>query len=119
MKKYTHPLTKDLTPDNWRDKINLPDMDVDDLIELLKDMRSMENFGKKLGNFLKEIIKARCEGMEDFDGRKLFALFTESTRLGNLDVEAIEEEMGAEWVATHRKGDTDFITIKLTEKEEA
>jgi hypothetical protein len=118
MKKYTHELTKDLTPDNWREKLNLDDLTVDDLIELLKDMRSMENFGKKLGGFLKEVIKARCKDMEEYDGRKIYALFTESFREGNLDMEVILEEMGEEWVESHRKDGTDFITIKLTEKEQ-
>ena len=118
MKKYVHPLTAGLTPENWKDKLNLNDLTVDDLLELLKDMRSMENFGKKLGGFLKEIIKARCEGMPEYDGRTIFALFNESHRDGNLDLDKITEEMGEEWVEDHRKEGSDFITIKLAMKEE-
>ena len=118
MKKYTHSITKDLTPDNWKDKLNLADLTVDDLIELLKDMRTMENFGKKVGGFLKEVIKARCDDLEEFDGRKIFAEFVASERAGNLDIELIEEEMGEEWVESHRKPGSEFTTIKLTMKEE-
>jgi hypothetical protein len=117
MKKYTHPLTKDLTPDNWKDKLNLDDLSVDDLIELLKDLRAMENFGKKLGGFLKEVIKVRCEGQEEYEGRKLWAFFKEGYREGGLDVELITEEMGEEWVENHRKEGTEFVTIKLQDKE--
>jgi len=119
MKKYIHPLTSGLTPDNWKDKLNLADLDVDDLIEILKDMRTMENFGKKIGGFLKEVIKARCDDLEEFDGRKIYAEFVPGERVGNLNVELIEEEMGIEWVEEHRKDSTPFVTIQLTIKEEA
>ena len=119
MKKYIHPLTAKLTPETWKDQLNLADLDVDDLIELLKDFRTMENFGKKLGGFLKEVIKARCDDLEEFDGRKVYAEFVHADRAGNLNVELIEEEMGEEWVEEHRKDSTSFVTIKLTLKEEA
>ena len=119
MKKYVHPLTASLTPDNWKDKLNLAELTVDDLLELLKDCRSMENFGKKLGGFLKEVLKARCSDMDEFDGRKVYAEFVDSYRAGNLDDEAILEEMGEEWFEAHRKEGTEFITIKLSLKEDA
>lgn len=118
MKKYNHPLTKTLTPDNWQEKINLDALTVDDLIELLYDMRKMENFGKKLGGFLKEVIKVKCEGMPEFDGRRIFAEFSDSSRIGGLDEEAILEEMGEEWVENHRKPDSEFKVIKLKAKED-
>lgn len=118
MKKYVHPLTSGLTPDNWKDKLNLADLTVDDLLEILKDMRTMENFGKKLGGYLKEVLKARCDDLEEYDGRKIYAEFVPGNRAGNLDAELITEEMGEEWVETHRKPGSDFVTIKLTVKEE-
>lgn len=119
MKKYIHPLTSGLTPDNWKDKINLPDLSVDDLLELLKDMRNMENFSKKLGGFLKEVVKSRCEGLEEFDGRTVYAQFVPGFREGNLNVDLCTEAMGEEWVAEHRSEGTDYITIKLSLKEDA
>ncbi len=119
MKKYIHPLTSSLTPDNWKDKINLDDMTVDDLVELLKDCRVMEAFGKKLGGFLKEVVKARCEGLEEYDGRKIYAEFVPGYREGNLDGDLVLEEMGEEWVEEHRKEGTPYITIQLTLKEDA
>ncbi|MEE8598591.1 MAG: hypothetical protein V3S69_03640, partial [Dehalococcoidales bacterium] len=72
-----------------------------------------------LGGFLKEVVKARCEGMEEFDGRTVYAQFVPGYREGNLDVELIGEEMGIEWVENHRKEGTEFITIKLTLKEDS
>ena len=115
-RKYKHPLTKELQPDNWKEKINLDDLTVDDLMEILFDMRKMEGLSKKIGGFLKEVIKARCKDMEEYDGRSIFAEFVPGYREGNLDTELILEEMGEDWVEDHRKEGTPFTTIKLKEK---
>jgi len=118
MRKYKHELTKELTPDNWKEKLNLSALDVDDIVELLYDMRKMEGLGKKIGGFLKEVLRARTDD-EDYAGRMFDVLFKDGYREGNLDVDLITEEMGEEWVENHRKSGTDFVTIKLEEKEEA
>lgn len=118
MKKYIHPRTKDLNPDNWKDKLNLDDLSVDDLLELMKDFKTMENFGKKVAGFLREIVQSRCEGLEEFDGRKTYTTFTPGFREGNLDVEKCTEEMGEEWVENHRKDGSNFTTVKITVKED-
>lgn len=118
MKKYNHALTKDLTPDNWQEKVNLDALTVDDLVDLLADMRKMEAFGKRLGGFLKEVIRTRCPDMDEYDSPHFVVTFNPQYRAGGLDTDRIMEEMGEEWVEEHRKEGTEFVTIKLIPKED-
>jgi len=117
MKKYNHALTKGLTPENWKEKVILEALSTDDIVDLLADMRAMENFGKKLGGFFKEVLKARCPDMEEYDSVHFFVQFKTTERVGGLNTELIQEEMGEDWVEEHRKDGSEFVTIKLQAKE--
>ena len=59
MRKYVSTITKDLTLDNWKDKINLSDMSLDDLTDLLGDLKAVEKLGKQVGGYIKEAIYGR------------------------------------------------------------
>lgn len=117
MKKYSHKLTKELTPDNWQDKLNPQALSVDDLMALLFDMRKMESLSKKIGGWLKEILKTRTD-CEDYDGDYFAVHFVDGYRQGGLDVDALTAEYGEDWIDKWRKEGTPYVTIKLDNKEE-
>lgn len=118
MKKYEHELTKDLTPDNWNDKINLNALSLDDLTTLLGDFKAMEAFSKKVGGFLKETVKARMpEGEDEYVG-PVFAVFrNHRVRMGGLNRDLVLEDMGEEWVQAHSNPETEYDEIRLCRVE--
>jgi len=119
MKKYAHPITSSLTPDNWQDKINLNALSLEDLVEIFGDMKAMENFGKKLSGYLKEVIKARMpEGEDEFDSTHFHIQRNFRTRAGGLDGAKILEDMGEEWVEDHSQDSTDYVELRCTRLED-
>lgn len=119
MKKYTHALTKDLTPDNWKDKLNLDALSLDDLVDIAGDLNSMEKFAKKVAGYLKEVIKTRMPD-DEYDSPSIHyvAVRTDRSRKNTLDEGKIAEEMGEEWVEDHRKPDIEYTELRLTRKAE-
>ncbi len=120
MRRYTSALTRELTPDNWQDKINLQDMTLDQVTDLLADFKHMETFGKKVGGFLKEAAKAKLpEGETEFVGHNYQFVLNERVRAGSLNKEMILEEMGLEWVGKHSNPSTEYVELRLTPVEAA
>ena len=117
-KKYIHPLTKDITPDNWTEKMDLNALSLDDCAELYKDFKNMEAFGKKLGGYLREAVNARMKDDEFETPRRVKVVRTVRVRKGGLDVGLIEEEMGQEWVEEHRLPETEYFEIRASLVEE-
>jgi hypothetical protein len=96
MKKYTSPLTKDLTPENWKEKLDLDNL--------------------SLGGYLKEIIKIKMPD-DEYDSINWHLERNERTRAGGLNKELIEEEMGEDWVAEHTKEPTEYTELRMTRLE--
>ena len=113
-RKYKSALTSKLTPDNWKDELNLPDLSLEDLTDLVGDFKSMEKLGKQLAGFLKEAIRARLPEDEDFYEGPHFAIqFNPRTRAGALNEDLIKEEMGEEWVEEHRKPPIEYTEMRV------
>ena len=120
MKKYVSPLTSKLTPDNWKETINLKDLSLDDLTDLLGDLKAMEKFGKQVGGFVKEAVFGRMpdDVFEHATDNFAFAISDRSRKAG-LDEEKITVEMGEEWLEAHRKPPIEFKELRMTKVEAA
>ena len=115
MKKYVSPITAGLTPDNWKEKVNLADMSLDEMTDLWGDLKAMEALGKKVGGFMKEACKARLPDDEtEFIGHHFQFELNDRYRKGGLDGDMILEEMGEAWVEDHSKEGTDYVEARLT-----
>lgn len=118
-KKYAHPLSKELNPDNWKDKINLKELTLEELIDLEGDMKQMEKLGKALGGFLKEAIRARMpEDETAWQGTVYWVEFSEGYRQGGLDKDKLLEDYGEEWLAGYTKEGTEFTTMRVRRIDE-
>lgn len=114
MRKYLSPLTKELAPDNWKDKINLKELTLDEMTDLLDDFRKMESFGKKLAGFMKEAVHARIpKGQTEYRVKHFEIEIEHVVRKAGLDEDKIKEEQGEDWVEEHRKPPIEYDTIKL------
>jgi hypothetical protein len=114
-KKYTSTLTSKLTPDNWQEHINIAALSLDELTDLLGDFKAMEAFGKQLGGFLKEAVKAKLpQGQSEFVGRHFQFVINARVRAGGLNKELITQEMGEEWVQEHSLPPTEYEELRLT-----
>ncbi len=115
MRKYISPITATLTPDNWEEKINLKDMSLDEMSELLWDLKKMESLGKKLGGYMKEACTARIpEGMMEHVGPRVGFVLNDRERAGSLDREKCIEEMGIVWVTGHSKPATEYVELRIS-----
>ncbi len=113
-RKYKSPLTSKLTPDNWKEQLNLKEQSLEGLTDLVGDFKSMEKFGKQLAGFLKEAIRARMPEDEDFFEGPHFAIqFNPRVRVGALDEDKITEEMGDDWVQDHRKPPIEYTEMRV------
>ncbi len=120
MKKYNSPITAGITPDNWEEKIDLGQLSLDDMLDLLGDFKAMESMGKKLGGFMKEVVKARMpEDEMEYENDRWAIVLKDCSRKANLDDERITEEMGEEWTEERRKPDIEYTELRLTRKEAA
>ena len=119
MKKYKSPYTKTLSPDNWKDNINPASLNLDEAIDLLSDFRAMEAFGKKVGGFLKEVVKSKMPvddyGEGDYDNETFHVQVRIRTRVGGLNKPLILEEMGEEWVEEHSMEPTEYEELRIKE----
>jgi len=116
MKKYTSPITATLTPDNWQEKINLADLSLDDALDLLGDLKAMEAFGKKIGGFMKQAVRAKMPDDEEepiYANERWQVAVNLRSRKGGLDEDKITEDMGTEWVEDHRKPPTEYEELRL------
>ena len=116
-RKYTHPLTKELNPDNWKEKINLNDLSLDEMIAIFGDMKAMEKLSKAIAGFMREAVNARLPD-DEYETEDWAVIRSEKTRAGNLDVDAITEEMGEEWVEDHRQDATEYVEIRISRVEQ-
>ncbi len=113
-RKYKSSLTAGLTPDNWKETLNLRELSLDDLTNLVGDFKSMEKLGKQLSGYLKEVIRAQMPEDEDFYEGPHFAIqFNPRTRAGALNEDLIKEEMGEEWVEDHRKPPIEYTEMRV------
>lgn len=115
MRKYVSSITKDLTLGNWKDKINLPDMSLDDLTDLLGDLKAVEKLGKQVGGFIKEAIYGRLpdDVTEHATDNFTFAI-NNRVRAGSLDKVKITEEMGEEWVIEHSGPPIEYKELRMS-----
>lgn len=119
-RKYKSSLTSKLTPDNWKEELNLSALSLDDLTDLVGDFKSMEKLGKQLAGFLKEVIRAQMPEDEDFYEGPHFAIkFTDRVRSGALDEEVITTEMGEDWVTEHRKPNIEYTEMRVNAVEQS
>ena len=119
MKKYKHELTKELTPDNWQEKLNLAALSTDNLVDIFGDMKNMEKLGKKVAGYLREIINAKMpDGEDEYDSSYFHIQRNFRERAGSLDKELILEDMGEDWVADHTKEGTEYTELRITSIEE-
>ncbi len=113
-RKYKSPLTSKLTPDNWKDELNLPALSLEDLTDLVGDFKAMEKMGKQLAGFLKEAIRARLPQAEDFFAGPHFEVqFNPRVRAGALDEAKCVEDMGEEWVEDRRKPPIEYTEMRV------
>lgn len=118
MKKYISPLTSGLTPDNWQEKINLQDLSLDDLTDLLGDLKAMEALGKKVGGFVKEAVYGRMpEDVFEHATNNFAFVINDRTRAGGLNKEKILEEMGEDWVEEHSNPPTEYKELRMSRVE--
>lgn len=119
-RKYKSPLTSKLTPDNWKEELNLKELSLNDLTDLVGDFKSMEKLGKQLAGYLKEVIRAQIPEDEDSYAGPHFAIqFNDRVRSGALDEALITEEMGEEWVEGHRKDPIEYTEMRVSAVEAA
>ncbi len=119
MKKYASPITKELTPGTWEDKINLADMSLDEMTELLADLKVMEAMGKKVGGYMKEAVKARMpEGEMEYTGARFIVNLKDCSRAAGLDDDKILEEMGEVWCEERMKPDIEYTELRLSAVKE-
>ena len=117
-RKYASALTATITPDNWEEKINLPQLSLDDVTDLIGDFKKMEALGKKMTGYLKSAARARMPDDEDFYEGPRFALqFNPRSRAGALDEVKITEEMGEEWTEAHRKPPIEYEEMRVSAVE--
>ncbi len=115
MRKYVSPITSKLTPDNWQDQLNLKDLSLDDLTDLLGDLKAMEAFGKKVGGFIKEAVYGRMpDNVTEHTTPNFCFVINERTRAGSLNKEKILEDMGEEWVEEHTNAPTEYKELRMS-----
>ncbi len=119
-KKYTSTLTAKLTPEGWKEELNLSELSLNDLTDLVGDFKKMEKFGKQLSGFLKEAIRARIPEDEDFyQGPHWTVQFKDCSRVAALDEDKITEEMGEDWLEDHRKPPIEYTEMRVKAVEAA
>jgi len=112
--KYTSPLTAKLTPDTWKDKLNLKDLSLDEVTDLIGDFKEMKKFAGQLEGYLKEAIAAKMpEGETEYKGTHWYVMFNHRVRAGSLDKDLIQQEMGEEWVEAHTKEPTEYVEMRM------
>ncbi len=115
MKRYVSPLTQHLTPENWKDKLNLAELSLDGLTDLLGDLKAMEKFGKVLGGYIKEAVLARVpECTTEYATENFAFVLNDRVRVGGLDEDKIRDEMGEVWVEDRRKPPIEYTELRMS-----
>ena len=114
-RKYMSPLTKDLTPENWLEQIDLQKLNLDELIDIYGDMKVMEKMSKAITGFLKEAIVARMPE-DDYESVN-FAMTRIERERTSLDSTRVKEEMGMTWYEEHCKS-TSYIELRIAKLED-
>lgn len=113
-RKYASPLTAKLTPDNWDEHVNVASMSLDDILDLMGDLKKMEALAKKVGGFAKEALKAKMPpGDTEFVGSNFQVQLNDRVRKGGLNRDLITEEMGEEWVEDHSNPPTEYTEVRV------
>jgi hypothetical protein len=110
--------TDDLTPGSFKEELHLEALSADELISVLYDARQMQNFGKNLGEYVRDIINPKFKGQEEHETDIFDVKFDYQVRKGNMDVERLEDEMGIDWVDSHRVDGSEFTVIRIKLKEQ-
>lgn len=114
---FVSPITPALNQDNWEEMINPADLSLDEATDLLADLKKLEAFGKKVGGFVKELVRAKIPMDEYEEGYYAGTHFTVSvkqrTRAGGLNKPLILEEMGEEWVEEHSMDPTEYSEVRV------
>jgi hypothetical protein len=114
MIKYVSPTTEHLTPEDWETQINLSSMTLDEMVDLLGDLKAMEAFGKKVGGYIKTAIITRMpEDEDEYATDNFFVMRNYRVRAGGLDKDLITEEMGEDWIEEHSKEPTEYAELRL------
>ncbi len=114
MKRYASPLTKTVTPDKWREKINLKMLSLDDMTDLLGDFKEMESMAKKLTGFLREAIIPRMPGgSTEYASSNFEFVLNTRTRAGNLNRDLVMDEMGEAWTIDHSNPSTEYTELRM------
>jgi hypothetical protein len=116
MRKYLSAVTKDLTVDNWEEKIDLNQLSLDDMTDLLGDLKALEKLGKNAGGYLKEAVKARMPE-DEYDGPHYHLVRAHRIRSGGLNEAKLVEDMGEEWVEGYRQPPIEYEELRVTRKE--
>ncbi len=113
-RKYVSPLTAKLTPDNWKDKVNLKDMSLEDVTNLLGDFKEMKKFATQMEGYFKEAAKAKLpEGETEYIGAYFEFELTDRERAGGLDKDRVITDMGEDWYFERCKDPTEYVELRL------
>lgn len=118
-RKYDSPLTAKLTADNWKE--HLGDVDrfsLDELIDILGDMKKVKGFATMVEGYLKEIVKARMPD-DAYESPRWVLERNLRVRAGGLNRDLILEEMGEDWVEEHSNEPTEYTELRMKRKEES
>ena len=115
--QHVSGITEDLNQDNWEELINPAKLSLDDAIDLLGDLKALEAFGKKVGGFVKEMVKAKMPEDEHdtpmYTGTNFEVKINQRTRAGGLNKPLILEEMGDDWVEEHSMPPTEYSEVRI------
>lgn len=111
--KFISPLTKELSLANWKEKIDLKALSLDEMTDLLGDLRNLEKLGKKVGGFIKEAVYARVDREKPTRAGHYEVVVNHVVRKGGLDEAKIIDDMGEEWLAAYRKDDIEYDEVRL------
>lgn len=105
-------LPQGIDADNWREKLNLGDKSLDEIIDLLGDVKQQVKLYERMEGFLREALLARMpEGVMEYSTEAYMVQRTVGERVF-LDTGKVKEEMGEEWYQAHCKV-TPYEMVKL------
>lgn len=114
-KKYMSLVSSKLTPDGWKEQLNLKTLSVHELLDIFGDMKQMEALGKKVGGFVREVLIARGDGREIENDNFIFSP-SDTPGKPTLDTARMEEDMGPQFMQKYRGTGDNFTTVQLKRK---
>ena len=113
MPTNTHPLTAQLSLENFRELIQPHALSLDELVSILGDLKAMEKLAKEAKKYVRGLVDGRMRGgLSEYKGTHFEVTRTDRYRAGNLDKELIEEELGADWIHAHSHDGTNYTEIR-------